>query len=273
MCVCFDVTSPDNAFDFLLTALEAQPSRLVSEYLLDYAGDADLFVEHNKHRLDSLDLNEVCFVAFHVTGSLDDCEEIKRNGIRDLRYVLSRNTMLSTLLRRAGVVFDIDNRIMRINEKSFDIDYDHYRSRICLTSEEECLESIAHRVCYDFCVDGFLVNDDIEGYGTKVHERPEFLIHLARISSGANQLELFWRKESRPYKVFFYATLEQIQKFTFDLEKNRAPYTKNEQEAVKAWMLRLALNRAFNHSDEQYLYINDHMHIPPKQIIRCELLK
>ena len=59
------------------------------------------------HRLEELNLQDVHFVAFHVTGSLDDCQEIKESGIRNLQYVLSHDTMLSSLLRRGDITFDI----------------------------------------------------------------------------------------------------------------------------------------------------------------------
>lgn len=273
MSIYFDVTSPDNAYGFLLDILDLKSEELVMEYLVECGRDIDLFLERNGHRLDDLNLQDVHFVAFHVTASLDDCQEIKASGIRDLQYVLSHNTILSRLLKRGDINFDIENRIMCVNGRDFDIDYEHYRGRRFLTPEEKRLDSIAHRIYYDFCVDGFWANDDIEGYGTDIHERPEFISKLIKISPKAKCLDDFWRDKSNPYKIFFYATLDQIHKFTFDLEKNFDPYTEDEQEAIKNWMLRKAIDQAFDPGGEHFIYIRDYQHIPPEQIIKCEMMK
>jgi len=268
----FDITTADNAFGFLLDTLGLQPGELIMEYLVECGRDIDLFLERNRHRLDELDIHDVRFVAFHVTGSLDDCQEIKENGIRNLQYVLSHNTALSRLLKCDDITFDIEHRKMCINGRDFDVDYDHYRECGLLTPEEKYLDSIAHRIYYDFCVDGFWVNDNIERYGTDIHERPEFLSKLVKMSPEAARLDAFWRSKSKPYKIFFYATLDQIHKFTFDLENNYTPYTESEKEHVKNWMLRMAIDQAFDPGGEYYIYIRDYEYIPPEQIIRCETL-
>ena len=92
------------------------------------------------------------------------------------------------------------------------------------------------------------------------------------MSPKAKRLDAFWRSKSTPYKVFFYATVDQIHKFTFDLEKNYDPYTESEQETIKNWMLRMAIDQAFDPGGEHYIYIRDYQHISPEQIIKCEIL-
>lgn len=273
MSIYFDITTSDKAYGFLLDMLELPPGELIMEYLVECGKDIELFLERNGHRLSDINLQDVRFVAFHVTASLDDCKEIKESGIRDLQYVLSHNTMLSRLLNRSEFNFDIENRIMHMSGREFNIDYEYYRGRNLDTHEEKQLDSIAHRIYYDFCVDGFWTNDNIEGYGTNIHERPEFISKLIRMSPQAESLDSFWRDNSKPYKVFFYATLDQIHKFTFDLENNCDPYTEQEQDSIKKWMLRMAISQAFDPGGECFIYIRDHQHIPPEQIISCEVLK
>lgn len=273
MCKYYDITSSNNAYLFLLDTLGMQPSALIMEYLVECGGDVDLFLERNEYRLDDMNLHDVRFVAFHVTASLDDCQEIQANGIRDLQYTLSQETMLSRLLEQSGMFFDVHNSILNVDGRKYDINYEHYRTRTSLSTIEECLSSIAHRVYYDFCVNGFWVNDNIQRYGTHIHERPEFISKLITISPKARRLDDFWRTRSKPYKVFFFATLEQIHKFTFDLEKNDEPYNDEEQKKVKQWMLRMAINQAFDPGGEHYIYVRDHQFIPPEQIIKCEIIE
>ena len=117
MNVIFDITTSNSAYGFLIDTLGMRPDDLIMEYLVECGKDADLFWERNGYLLDELNLQDVHFVAFHVTASLDDCQEIKESGIRDLQYVLSHNTTLSRLLNRGDITFDIENRIMYVNGK------------------------------------------------------------------------------------------------------------------------------------------------------------
>ena len=114
MSIYFDITSPDTAYDFLLNSLNFDTDELIMEYLVECGKNIDLFIERNEHRLNSLNLQDVRFVGFHVTASLDDCKEIKTNGLRNLQYVLSHNTMLSKLLKDADIYFDIENIIDKL---------------------------------------------------------------------------------------------------------------------------------------------------------------
>lgn len=272
MGVDFNITTSNAAYDFLLDVLGLYAGELIMEYLVDCSGNVDMFVERNLHRLAHLDIFDVRFIAYHVTASLDDCEEIKRTGIRDLRYVLSHNTMLSNFLDRGGIQFDIENRAMLVDGDRFNIDYDFYRNRQLRTPEEKLLENIAHRVCYDFCVDGFLTSDDVKRYGTDIDKRPEFILKLIKVSPKVKELDEFWRSNSKPYKVYFYVTADQIHKFTFNLNNNYLPYSAYEQEQMKRWMLGWAVDRAFNTCGDLYIYIRDHEYVPPEQIINCELM-
>ncbi len=273
MSINFDITSSDNAHGFLIDTLKLKPEELVMEYLVECTEDVDLFVERNRHRLKDMDIHDVHFIAFHVTASLDDCAEIKENGIRDLQYVLSHNTKLTKKLNHIDIKFDIKKRLMYVDGKCFNIDYEHYRKCRVFTSEEKQLEAISHRIYYDFCVDGFWANEHIEGYGTDIHKRPEFISKLIELSPKAKKLDAFWRDKSKPYKIFFFATADQIQKFTFDLKKDCNPYTKDEQESIKDWMLRKAIDQAFDSRGEDYIYIRDYQHIPPEQIIKYEEIR
>ncbi len=270
MSIDFDITTSDTAYSFLLNTLGFYAGDLIMEYHVECGGDLDLFWECNKHRLDNVNIHDVHFIAFHVTASLDDCNEIRRDGLRDLQYVLSHNTMLARLLQRCDIHFDIGNRKMRIGEAEHDIDYDYFREHDLLDRIDENIESVAHRVFCDCCIDGFFYNDRVEDYGTDIHERPEFMDKLVALSRKAKKLDLWWREKSAPYKVVFYATAEQIHKFTFDLDKNYEPYSEEEQECIKRWMMIAAVDRAFNPCGEKYIYIRDGVHIPPEQIIRYE---
>ena len=50
------------------------------------------------------------------------------------------------------------------------------------------------------------MNDDIRAYGTRIHERPEFLMTLAKLFPAAKKVEQFWETKAESYKIDFYAT-------------------------------------------------------------------
>lgn len=270
MSIYFDITTPNLAYSFLVDTLNFRPDDLIIEYIVECNKDLDLFWERNKNRLDGLDIHDLRFVAFHITGSLDNCREIKMNGIRNLQYVLSHNTLLSKMLEKGGICFDVENRVMVIDGIEYNIDYDYYRNNPIRSTEEAHLKSVAHRLYYDHCIDGFFVNDRIEDYGTRIHERPEFIHTLIELSPNTEKLDAFWSAKSAPYKVVFFATVDQIHKFTFDLEKNYCPYTEYEQDQIKKWMLTNAVERAFEPCGTRSIYIRDDEYIRPQQIICCE---
>ena len=274
MCVYYDITTPDKAYEFL-TNLGFTDQQLVNEFLLECKKDSNVFAERNIAILDTIDIFNVRFIAFHVTASLDNCQEIKDNGIRDLQYVLSHQTKLTRGLELSGIKIDIDNCILYINDNAYNIDYNYYRDKWRKTDLEKILDFIAYRIYYDFCVDGFFFNDNVTDYGTDIHKRPEFIDKLIKLSPKVRKLDAFWRAKSTPYKVIFFANVNQIHKFTFDdLPKNYESYSENEITYIKNWMLRNAIDRAFSNCfDEKYIYIRDYEYIPPEQIIKCEIME
>ena len=164
---------------------------------------------------------------------------------------------------------------MHCNGEKYDIDYEKYRSRYFLSGLDEKLDRIAHRVYYDYCVNGFLLNDDVLDYGTSIHERPEFFMILVELSPEAEKLDEYWRNHSKSFVVNFYATVEQIHRFNFELDEWRDPPYEDWKELddemkLKKWMLSHAIDRANNDLGMQFLYIRDDVIIPPTQIESIE---
>lgn len=84
MCIYYDITTSNKAFEFLLDELGFCSEDLIMEFYVNCNNDIELFWERNKHHIENIDINQVRFVAFHVTGSLDDCCEINTFGVRNL---------------------------------------------------------------------------------------------------------------------------------------------------------------------------------------------
>ena len=268
----YDLRDCDSAYYFVLEFMNMTRDEYVTEWCLNCVGNFELFWDRNIERIKSVDITNLRIIAFHVLGSLDNCNEIRQNGLKNVQMVLSTNTILSRGLNKIGISFDLSNKALHYEDKEFNIDYDYYLNKSTKTAFEDKLEAVAHRIFYDYCLDGFLFNDDIKDYGTDIHKRPEFLKTLSEAFKKVKALEQYWYNKSKPYKVNFYATINQIQRFTFDLDEiNDPPYDNwlelSEDMRIKKWLLSHAIDRAYNGRDELYLYIKDDVIIPPEQII------
>lgn len=111
-------------------------------------------------------------------------------------------------------------------------------------------------------------------YGTDIHERPEFLMTLGHLFSEAKKLDSVWRSKSKSYKIDFYATIDQIRRFSFELDefKDEGYFELDDKMRIKKWLLFYAIDRAAKKLDTQFLYVKDNIIIPPEQIIEISEL-
>lgn len=175
----FDLKTPDSAYDFLLTLFNMSGQEYIEELIINSDNEFEEFWNRNAARVDDINLDNIRVWGFHVVGSLDECREIRNQGLRNLQKILSENTQLSRMLKSYGVSFDVKRHLLLYKDKEFNVDYDWYRHNDYSKPPEKFLEPIAHRIYYDYCVNGFMMNDDIFSYGTNIHERPEFMMKIS----------------------------------------------------------------------------------------------
>lgn len=272
ICMDFDLRTCDAAYYFVLDFMGMTPDEYITERIINCNNDFEVFWSRNIERIKSVDISGLRLMAFHVVGSLDGCREIKEKGLMNLQAVLSEETTLKKLLERAGVTFDIPNKLVSCKGNSYDIDYEKYRNHHFLTGLDEKLDRVAHRVYYDFCVNGFMANDNVYNYGTNIHERPELLMTLGEVFPQAQKVESFWRSKAKSYRVDFFATVDQVHRFNFELDEYRDPPYEDWDELddemkLKKWMLSHAIDRAHDDLGMTILYIKDDVTIPANQII------
>ena len=53
------------------------------------------------------------------------------------------------------------NSLVSYKDDSYDIDHEKYKRHYCLTGIGEMLQHVAHRIYYDFCINGFMANDNV----------------------------------------------------------------------------------------------------------------
>lgn len=270
--VKYDLRTCDSAYFFLLEFMAMTSDEYIIETAINCDNDFELFWNNNIERIKAVDISDLRIMAFHVTGALDRCSEMRCNGLINLQMVLSGDTILVRELKKIGIIFDIENRTISYDGMSYDINYEHYCDKHCLAGVDKKLNLISHRICYDFCVNGFLLNDNVFDYGTRIHERPEFLMTLAQLFPQVEELEDFWMQKSTSYRIDFYATIDQVHRFNFELDEFRDPpydgwCELDDEMKIKKWMLSHARDRATDGLSEQYLYIKNDVSIPANQIV------
>lgn len=271
-CMDFDLRTCDAAYYFVLDFMGMTPDEYITERAINCENDFGTFWNRNIERIRSVDISGLKLMAFHVVGSFDGCREIKETGLMNLQMVLTEDTTLKRLLESIDVTFDIEHRQVNFQGKPYNIDYEKYRNHHSLREIDIKLGRVAHRVFYDFCVNGFMANDDVCSYGTNIHERPEFLMTLGDLFPQVHKVESYWRRKAKSYRVDFFATVDQVHRFTFELdEKIDPPYNDrfdlDDDMKLKKWMLSHAIDRAHDNLGVTFLYVKDDVIIPANQII------
>lgn len=273
----FDIRTPEAAANSVYPLTEMTAHEFINEYVLESNRDFEEFWDRNEARIDNIDITDLKIIGFHVVSSLDDCAEIKANGLWNLQRVLTEDTMLKRVLEQHGLTFDIPNCKMYYNGQTWDIEYEKYKGRYDLTDEEELIEWISHRIYYDYCVNGFLCCDDVTTYGTDIEKRPEFILKLVNMFPDLEEMEDWWKETGVPYEVVFYALPEQVMREFFGLPEEdddmpRYWYKLSDEQLIKKKLLSLAVEGMYGELDKQYLYIKDDLCLSPEQILACNRL-
>lgn len=117
----YDIRTCDSARQFVLDFMNMTPNEFETEYNDECQKDFEKFWERNIDRIQEVDISNIKIMAFHILGALDECEEIKKNGLKNLQEVLSNDTLLKKKLSKAGIEFDIPGKSMICNGTSYDI--------------------------------------------------------------------------------------------------------------------------------------------------------
>ena len=265
----YDITNPDVSYDWLYSVLGIKGD-LVSDYILECNKDFDTFFERHLSEVERMDINQLEMVVFHVTTNGDECAEIKKNGLRDLKKVLQEKTELSTFLCERGIQFDIPSKMMYVGGKAFDIDYTKYTNLDRAAKKEEALHKIGHKIFYDFRVNGFLFSRDIYDYGT-IHKAPEFLLTLSGFGTETAKVDNEWEAISEPYVIKYKAKVADFEYYTFyEGQEEYLQDYHNRWIGLKKLLLQRAVDSSFLELySDIYAYMKPGRIIEPERIIDC----
>ena len=242
----------------------------ISDYVLESRNDFDTFFVRHLKEAERLDIDQLEFVAIHVTTNGDDCAEIKKNGLKDLQKVLQEETELSMFLKKRGIWFDIPSKIMHIDDKNFDIDYKKYTNWDRMIKQVDALYSIGRKIFYDHQVNGFLFSKDVYDYGT-IHEAPEFLLTLSEFDRDTVGINDEWAAASKPYVIKYRAKITEFEYYTFyEGQEDYLQDYHNGWIGLKKILFQKAVRSAFSElSSDVYAYMKPERIIEPARIIEC----
>ena len=179
--------------------MNIKKGRFISNYGLECNNDFDVFFVKHLDEIEAMDINQLELVLIHVTTNGNDCTEIRKNGLLDLKRVLQEKAERSMFLNDRGINFDIQSKVMHINGKTFDADYEEYKNLYGSDEKAKVLYKIGHKIYYDYQVNGFCFAD-IYDYGT-IHKAPEFLFTLSEFGQETAGIDDGWEKITKPYVV------------------------------------------------------------------------
>lgn len=266
----FDIRTPDSAYEFIKDFFKITGSEFIDEYVIRCNNNFEEFWDKHLNYIDSVNIDSLKYTVFHVTTNWNECYDIKNGGIKNLQKVLSEQNELNTLLLSYGVRFDIDNKVLITDNRVIDIDYEKYRKNYMLSDYEKKIAAVAHKIYYDFQVNGFFSNNNVINYGTKIHIRPEFLLNLTSLVPRLAEAEEYWGKSSNGYIVTFLAEFEQFAWDSFYAHEYEYWDDIENKLQLKKWIISKAINRCSDNLDsysEEIAYMDANTIIKPDQII------
>ncbi|MDD3186267.1 MAG: hypothetical protein PHC41_14830 [Lachnospiraceae bacterium] len=264
----YDITTPDMAYDWIYDTLQIKQGRFIEDFILKCNKDIDSFCEMYKKQIQKINIEKLEIVAFHVTSNKDRCVSIRKNGIRNLQWVLSNETEMRYLLAENGILFYIDQQKMCANSQEYDIGYAKYKGKNHATDTAENLEWIAHKIYYDYQINAFFFCEDISKYST-VCKMPEFLYTLSNLSDDAQKVADQWIEDRKPYVIKYKANFKDFAYYTF--YDNEMDYQYDEINNYK-FLKKILILRAIDGmngelADDVFAYMKPETYIPPEDIL------
>lgn len=105
----YDITNPNASYSWLCETLKVNEEELIGDYILECHSDPNEFYERYRAVIEKIDIENLEIVAFQVTSNDNQCDDIKRNGLHNLQWVLSNDTVLNKYLKQYKISFDLGN--------------------------------------------------------------------------------------------------------------------------------------------------------------------
>ena len=205
-----------------------------------------------------LDMNNVEVCGYHYLGSVDECRDIKKYGLLNLRDAVSYDTALAKAFKKTGVVFDFEKMLITFkNNQAFSINSNNHQGLLSTP-----MGKIALRFSKDYGISSFLYTENPKQYGTDIHSKPEIISTFALMANDFQCLDEWWSTNSKGYCVRFSANIGKV-----DLEETFNLKSDASLEIILNSMISLARERISGSPSDYYLILKQDAHIPPEQLI------
>ncbi|MCB8817373.1 hypothetical protein [Desulfosporosinus shakirovi] len=270
----FDITSQEKAKGFLSNFLNIGIDNIenyISNNAVEY--DAEDFIDKNDIKLEKVQIRNLQLIVQHISTSHDECQSLRKFGLLNLQQSLTMETILKEYLASFGIFFDISNKWMACKGEKIDITYKSDDIGLPGGSQKHRICRVAHKIYYDYQINGFFSMANKTSYGGRVHERPEFLHNLKELFK-ANIIEDNWMKRVNPYLITFKASLDSFAWFSFYNNKREYEEDYFEKEEIKKWLIKKALYviwKDFRYSRPEIIaYMKPEVIIPPSDFLSIE---
>lgn len=271
----FDLRTHESALKFLSEFTLIDESDIFL-YLLDkhFKVESQNFIEHFKVDFDKLNVHKITFVISHVTSCNDKLKSIMELGLLNLQEVIKNETPLSIFLKENDIFIDVDNKLMKYKETVYDISY-HSENNFRRDSHQAKLNSIGRKLYFDHQLNGFLQMKTDKSYAGRVHERPEILFNLS--SALSIDLEGLWESNKQSFVIEFETMFEDLEYFTFYLNKNKyiddiGKYTYLKCELINLALVRTCKTLINDYDTEIYAYLKPEVVIQQDKILSFRVI-
>lgn len=256
----YDITNKENAYNTLLR-LSNINELVIQHYLhkIKY-GLVDTSIEEMLEKYDvrpTFKKDELICHLQHMTTSANGCEHIKEKGLMDLRITYEdTDSELRQFLDEQGVKIDLPGQRIYFNGEDLgSIECSKKTYSNDPGSKQHKRYFVGFKFYKDFNVCGFLSFNHKSLYGGNVHRRPEILYNISSLIGKA--IDDIWSHTHQSYIVKFSVPYKQV---TF--ERGNI----DEMELLRDAFY----NAVYNDTDEKIVIMNDHIEIPPEDIISID---
>lgn len=209
----FDYRTKDSAYNIFLDFLGINGDEYIQDYVIECGSDNRRFLKKYASSIRNICYSDIKFILTHITTSSNGCFEIEKNGLLDLRTILSKPSEISTFLSEQGIAIDVEKKKIRVDGISYDINFNDLCSRFDLSIIDKKLKVIAHKLEVDFPIWGFYWQDD--HYGGSVDRAPEIIQNInsfCEVCGNKKPIEKEWRENRSPYEIAYEVNIDMLDK-------------------------------------------------------------
>ena len=204
--IVFDITNKKKALETLSKLLHKENQQIedyIESHFTDY--DAHAFLQEMGCDPLTIRVEDIELVAMHLTSNDDECAGLKKDGLLNLRTILTTQNNLTNFLSEHHIYFDLEKDELTYDGKIYSL-------------KEEPFQEIYDKIYNKNVIYGFLRVGDFGYYSAKMQIRPEIITMLANLFDDENLIS-FWDLNHDTYLVKFKEPATHFDYDSFSLSR------------------------------------------------------